>query len=170
MTAQLLREIEAYLIHTDMAHSTFGKMADGNPGLVVNLRKGQQSSPRKQIKIRAWMNKYPEGPPNLRRHPSRNKPPQPPQPDVGQASAVLAAAVITGTLSTDELVGQTFEASTSTTVQHYSAKNPVPTPALSATPELADIIRLEAFKQRKPLAAFLADLVRMGWECYQEGA
>ncbi|MEB3061049.1 hypothetical protein VJJ74_07835, partial [Parvimonas micra] len=63
MDKPFLDEVEMYLDRANMAQSTFGKLADNNPGLVGNLRKGMNPSPAKKNKLRKFMNDFPKGPP-----------------------------------------------------------------------------------------------------------
>ncbi|UYY78877.1 hypothetical protein [Sphingomonas sp. R1] len=53
-------EIEAFLAATQMSVTRFGRLAAGDPRLVMDLRAGRQPGPRLSKRIRAFLAAPPE--------------------------------------------------------------------------------------------------------------
>ena len=58
----LIRKIEAFMRHTKMPQSKFGRLAAHDPRLVDDLRNGRTPRPRLERRVEHFMNTYREDP------------------------------------------------------------------------------------------------------------
>lgn len=54
---ELLDQIEAYLVHSRVAPSKFGRMAVGDPRLVADLKSGRRLRRRTEERLRSYLNR-----------------------------------------------------------------------------------------------------------------
>lgn len=52
---QLLREVEKYLVSTDVSAARFGRLAMGDPRFVFDLRKGREPRETTVRKVRSFL-------------------------------------------------------------------------------------------------------------------
>lgn len=58
----LIRKIEAFMRHTKMPQTKFGRLAAHDPRLVDDLRKGRVPRPETEKRLEHFMNTYRENP------------------------------------------------------------------------------------------------------------
>lgn len=56
----LIRKIEKFLRRTGMSATQFGRLANGDPRFVVDLRNGRTPRPRTERRVEHFMNIYTE--------------------------------------------------------------------------------------------------------------
>lgn len=57
----LIRTIEKFLRHNDMAATKFGRLAAHDPRFVLDLRMGRIPRPHTEARVRRWMENYTPG-------------------------------------------------------------------------------------------------------------
>ena len=56
----LIRKIEAFMRHTKMPQTKFGRLAASDPRFVSDLRNGRAPRPKMEQRVEHFMNKYRE--------------------------------------------------------------------------------------------------------------